>query len=171
MRMNWKCSTHNTQTYTHFYYIENWCLLKRIERIYMCMFFSEAKYCVHLNEVKQKKLNERKKERERKKISTNSKHSRSINFHRKYGNTKTELTACIIVHKLSGLSLWRVPHLPKQWAFIEWWFHLATIFSRPVYWWWWQQQRDVARRALKIQTESHSDKHRFLSLALYLWLL
>lgn len=27
---------------------------------------------------------------------------------------KTELAACIIVHKLSGLSFWRVAHLPKQ---------------------------------------------------------
>lgn len=27
---------------------------------------------------------------------------------------KTELAACITVHKLSGLSLWHVSHLPKQ---------------------------------------------------------
>lgn len=42
---------------------------------------------------------------------------------------KTELAACIIVHKLSGLSLWRVPHLPKQ---SEWWFHWP-FFSLSLY--------------------------------------
>lgn len=40
---------------------------------------------------------------------------------------KTELDACITVHKLSGLSLWRVQHLPKQKEWFEWWFHLAVF--------------------------------------------
>lgn len=73
----------NMQQYTrtHFYYVENWCLLKRIVRI--ISVYSEI--YVHLINVCCVRVWNSQRERMKHTATDNSS---SINFYRKYGNTK-----------------------------------------------------------------------------------
>lgn len=148
IRLNRKCNpcTH-THTLTHALLL-HWKLMSiEAHRVFVHVHvFQRIKMLSISMRWKSVKTKERKN---RPTTKTTTANSSSIDFHRNYGNTETELTACIIVHKLSGLSLWRVPHLPKQWAFIGWWFHLAIIFSSPC------RLRDVARamRILKLNSQ------------------